>query len=234
MADFNDVLEIVHSEGYWRVVLRPTQFHKARLRDKAHCQRAVYNAAVGSASGHYPTLVDRPTDEGTDWIGTGVNVLTVIEYWRFFQSGQFVHHIATKEDHMGRLGLWHPQFFVPGEGRRYLAITATVHLLTDLLEFAARLAYGEILVPSASLTIEINRMDGRQLTFMMPGRRLPEVYWFKDDRIELTRALAAENLIGRSDEIAIELATDLFSRAGWNAPWAILAEDQRRYKENRR
>jgi hypothetical protein len=160
--------------------------------------------------------------------------MAFIEYWRFYQSGQFVHHIAIKEDHMGRLGLFHPQFFVPGEGRKYLAITSTLCMVTDIMEFGARLAYRNVLAPAATVQIELHGMAGRQLTFMTPDRRLPESHWFKEEMVQLRQAFTRDEIIGRSAEIAVDLTSDLLSKAGWAAPRALLLDDQARYTERRR
>jgi hypothetical protein len=233
-VDTENLLALIHGNGYWRVLLRPPIFEQARLRDKAHCLSVVHQASVASEGWQYPIVGHAPSDEGPDWVGGGANVMTFIEYWRFYQSGQFVHHIATKEDHMGRLGLFHPQFFVPGEGRKYLAITSTLCMITDIVEFAARLAYRNVLVPSAALQIELHDMAGRQLTYMAPSRRLPGSYWFKEETVQLKQAFKTDDVIGRAAEIAVELTSELFSRAGWAAPGALLIEDQARYTERRR
>ena len=134
---------------------------------------------------------------------------------------------------MGKLGLFHPQFFVPGEGRKYLAITASVCMITDITEFAARLAYRGILVPRAVVRIELHKTAGRELTFMMPGRRLPNSHWFKDDIVRLDGSYTTEELIGRTREIAVELSIELFKLAGWDAPKSLVVEDQSRYTANR-
>ena len=168
-----EILQLIHSAGYWRVNFRPSVFQQARLRDRDQCHALVYETAVATEGGRYPILSNTPYEQGTDWIAGAANYSVFIEYWRFYQSGQFVHHLALREDHMARLGLFHPQFFVPGEGRKYLAVTASICMVTDIVEFAARLAYRGVLAPRALIAIELHNMAGRELTYMVPGRRLP-------------------------------------------------------------
>jgi hypothetical protein len=229
-----EILDLAHSEGYWRVNIRPSVFHPAQLRDKNDCQRVIWQSAVTTDGWQYPITSDRVTEEGRDWIARAANISNIVEYWRFYQSGQFVHHVALREDHMGRAGIFHPQFFVPAEGRKYLAVTASIHMLTDIVEFAARLAYREVLDPRAVVDIELHKMAGRELTYMMPGRRLPESYWFKDDIVSLGGEYEPKDLIARPGDIAIDLSLRLFNSAGWDAPRTLISEDQNRYTANRR
>jgi hypothetical protein len=229
-----DLLELIHRDGYWRVDLRPPIFQKARLRDKDNCRYVVYETAVATEGWRYPIIDDDLYDQGTDWIAGAANQSVFIEYWRLYQSGQFIHHLALREDHMGRLGLFHPQFFVPGKGKRYLAVTASICMITDIIEFAARLAYREILVPQAVICLELHKMAGRELTYMMPGRRLPGSFWFKDESVRLEHIYSSEELIGRPRDIAGDLAIELFRNAGWDAPRSLVMDDQSRYTAARR
>jgi hypothetical protein len=156
-----------------------------------------------------------------------------LEYWRFYQSGQFDHYLALREDHMAKHGLFHPQFFMPAQGKKYLAITASIYMITNIVEFAARLAYQNVLTPTVVLKIELHKMAGRLLTYMQPGRRLPDVSWFKNEVVELRRVWPTEEVIGRSQELAIDLASELFSQADWTPPLQLLAEDQSRCTASR-
>jgi hypothetical protein len=227
-------LGLIHGDGYWRVLLRPSIFQPARLRDKSQCLSVVHQSSIDLAGWHYPIVGNDPSDEGADWVGGGGRAMTLIEYWRFYQSGQFVHHIAMREDHLARSGLYHPQFFVPREGQKYLAITSTVCMITDVVEFASRLAYRNVLAPSGTLLIELHGMASRQLIYMDPSRRLPESHWFKDERVQLNQVFTREEIIARPAEIAVDLAGELFGKAGWTAPRALLIEDQGPYTQHRR
>jgi hypothetical protein len=229
-----EILTLVHSEGYWRVRIRPSVFHSAQLRDKDDCHRVVHQSAVTTEGWQYPIASDRLTEQGPDWIGEAASISTFIEYWRFYQSGQFIHHLALREDHMGRLNLFHPQFFIPGRNRKYLAVTASVCMLTDIVEFAARLAYRGVLVPRAIIGIELHKIAGRELTYMMPGRRLPGSFWFKDEVVELGGEYEPEDLISRPADIAVDLSMNLLNRAGWEASRTLISEDQSRYTASRR
>lgn len=230
MGNSDSILNLIHSLGYWRICLRPPNFQKARLRDKDHCQSVVYQAAVSTEGGwQYPVVNYPPYESGPDWVSGSANISTYIEYWRFYQSGQFIHHLALREDHMGRLALFNPQVFIPGEGKQYLGITSSICMITDIIEFAARLSYNQILTPRAVIKIEMHSMAGRELTYMTPGRRLPKSHWFRDEVIHLEHTYSSEQLVGQARDIAIDLSIELFTKADWIAPRSLVEEDQRRY-----
>lgn len=228
-----ELLKQIHKSGYLRVHIRPTEFHAARLRDTTHCHSVILQAAVATNGWQYPIVMDTVDERGPDWIAGKANLDYLIEYWRFFQSGQFVHHLALREDHWGPLGIYHPQFFVPAKDRKYLSVTQAISTVTDIIEFGARLAYRGVLVPRALLSIEFHGMAGRELTYMTPGRRLPASFWFQDESVRLEGSYKVEELIGRPREIAIQLSGDLFKRAGWDAPATLVADDQSQYTANR-
>lgn len=229
-----NLLGAIHEHGYWHVNLRPSIFQKARLSNTAHCQAAIYQASIATEGWHYPVLLEgTELEHGPDWIAAGASALVRIEYWRFYQSGQFDHHLALREDHMARFGLFHPQRFIPEPGKKYLAITDSVCVLTDIVEFAARLAYQGVFIPGVSVAIKLHGMAGRELTYMTPGRHLPKSYWFKDDVVHLERTWTTEELIGRSRKLATDLAAELFGLAEWAAPKQLLVEDQAQYVASR-
>ena len=107
-------------------------------------------------------------------------------------------------------------------------------MLTDIVEFAARVAYRGVLAPRAVIGIELHKMAGRELTYMVPGRRLPGSFWFKDEVVDLEGEYEPEDLIGRPGDIALDLSMTLFNRAGWEAPRTLISEDQNRYAASRR
>ena len=74
----------------------------------------------------------------------------------------------------------------------------------------------------------------RDSTYMVPGRRLPGSFWFKDEVVDLEGEYEPEDLIGRPGDIALDLSMTLFNRAGWEAPRTLISEDQNRYAASRR
>ncbi len=92
-------LDKIHSTGYWRVHIRPTQFETTRVESLARCHEILGDSSVRLRGWDYPHLGHRELANGEDWVESGADFRGHVEYWRFYQSGQFVHHFAFEEDY---------------------------------------------------------------------------------------------------------------------------------------
>ena len=104
--DRDALLAKVHTHGYWRVVIRPSSFDPKRIPSLGDCWEAVEACTVSLRGWNYPHIDRRPElrANGSDWIASGADFMGSIEYWQLFQSGQFVHHFAFREDHEDGMG----------------------------------------------------------------------------------------------------------------------------------
>jgi hypothetical protein len=118
---------------------------------------------------------------------------------------------------------------VPGEGKRYLNILRTLMIVTCIWEFAARMANQRLLEPSASISIELHGVDGRELTYMTPKYGLDGRYWGRNESIQIDRSFSADQLRARPRELALEACLEIFSSFGRaNPPRTLFAEEQAR------
>lgn len=93
------LLAKIHGAGYWRIAIRQSRFEGLRITSLAKCWEIMEGTVVSLRGWNYPHVSDRDRVWGQDWIGSGADFRGNIEYWQFFQSGQFVHHLAIREDH---------------------------------------------------------------------------------------------------------------------------------------
>src|ERR1043166_6582061 len=105
-----EVEKKIRSRGYWRVVIRPSSFiaERARLRDLEQIAR---DTVVQLRGWDYPHFPRDGVTRGNDFIEalTDSGWIQHIELWRLYQSGQFVHLFAMRED-------WLEGVPVPGLG----------------------------------------------------------------------------------------------------------------------
>ena len=150
-----------------------------------------------------------------------------IEYWQFFQSGQFVHHLACREDY----DALSYQTSRPSAGP-ILDFVWTLFTCTEIFEFAARLASNEVFGPSAEVSVRLVGMNGRVLTSTNPARRLSMAYTCAIDEIEFNRSIATADLLARPAELALDCTQHIYERFGWlGSSREMLAEDQRKLLE---
>src|ERR671919_1952560 len=89
----------IQTRGYWRVVIRPANFQQVRVKNVLDLKRILESSAVHFRGWDFPH-VDYESDPeiGEDWVSQGIDWEMYVEYWRFYQSGQFLHLDGFKED----------------------------------------------------------------------------------------------------------------------------------------
>jgi len=232
--DAKELEKKIRTRGYWRVVIRPSGFiaERARLRDLEQIAR---DSVIQLRGWDYPHFPKEGVTRGNDFIEalTDVEWLSHIELWRLYQSGQFVHLFAMRED-------WVEGTPMPGLGNvkpgTLLSYESTLYTITEIFLFAARLAQRMALGPEVIVEYSLVDLLNRKLETFNPGR---------DSLFLVPRATAlghsyerivtekAERLVAGAPEIALEQALDLFERFGWDASRESLQEEQRKFLERR-
>jgi len=206
------LVEEIRSRGYWHVVVRPAVFQAGKVEYVA-LKSALEASVVRFRGWDFPhisqgTVVHRDRD----WIRQEVTFRHYREVWRLHQSGQFVHMSGMLED-------WLPQEgsvnFGPGER---LGVGHTLFRMTEVFEFAARLALGsagdEIMVVVAHLF----GLKGRKL---WSDKNSPLGQMTYDDLVatvpdyRIERRLSRAELAAQSWELAVGATGELFNRFGW-------------------
>ncbi len=221
------LLKKIHQHAYWRVLLRPGEFDQKRVPSLGRCKEIVTSSQVVLRGCEYPVA-----DEvmiGQDWIESSCDWDggPHYEYWRLFQSGQFVHHFSCAEE-------FHALPWTPSP-KRYLLVFNTLYTVTEIYEFAGRLAAQGVLRPSADIIVQLWGMQGRELTTQHPFEwprlrgRISSM-----EMIEHHVTVAAASLVGSATELGLDAATAIFEHFGWlNPPRDSLEEQQKKLLERR-
>lgn len=220
----------VHSTGYWRVMIRPTVFDKVRVSTLAQCREIVRGSIVSLRGWDYPHWKETEVRNGQDWIEGGSDFVSHVEYWRFYQSGQFVHHFAMAED-------YEQKAFGPqrrSQGAPLLSILSTLFSVTEIYEFAARLCAKDILQPSVEINVRLFGTEGRTLTFWQPGRHTWGTYTCTLPDVQYEQQHGLDELLGGAQGLAISTVVSLFERFNWVAPpLSLLQNEQQKLIEHR-
>ncbi len=231
MIDADVRISKIHSVGHWRVNIRPTQFTDKLIPSLTECWRLVETSKVVLRGWDYPHVNEREKANGQDFIQSGIDWQEYghVEFWRFYQSGQFVHHFAGLEDYHEL-----PWSASDGKPERYLLWVSALYTVSEIYEFASRLAAKEVLRPKAHVSIRLGSMAGRELAGWGTQDMVPRGYTSHIEDIDLTNTHTPESLLGRSGELALDTALQVFERFGWiDAPRQWLAEIQREFLEKR-
>jgi hypothetical protein len=141
-----------------------------------------------------------------------------------YQSAQFVHHFAMREE-----------YEAASREPRGLDFVNTVFTFTEIFEFAARLATRGLLSPSCEIMVGLHDCEGRRVISWEPGRYLSGDYISTQDSITYERSFDVEELVAHPQEAALDATVYVLERFNWaTPPTGILAEEQAKLVERRR
>jgi hypothetical protein len=232
----NKVLEKIKSRGYWEVVIRPTHYEKVRISDLSQCLKIVEDCTVKLRGWDYPHISNKtPPYNCVNYVESIVDWDVYKEFWRMYQSGQFVHLFGCHEDWFEEETplFGHSQYYRL-KPRQVLEVIMTLYSFTEIYEFAARLAQKNLFGKSAFLSITLHGMKNRRLTFFQIGRHLLDEYICHIEEIPREKEIPIETLLGNGHDIALDETLEIFKRFNWNSPPRdILKKDQQKLLEGR-
>jgi hypothetical protein len=236
----------VREHPHWRVVFRLASYQAERIPSLGACWKTVEQNRVSLRGWDYPHVSRRDGErgQGTDWIAAWSSFMSRYEYWRLFQSGQFVHLFSVREatesawreklksltaGHLGHMkGVdWEA---VPG----YIHITNFIYSMTEIFEFAARLCQAGIYDGPVSVSVELKGVKGFVLTTDW-DRAWHSYYAATEDAFGKTWEVASDELVAKSPEKSLEAMLWFFERFGWLDPaLQVLRQDQENFLKGRR
>ncbi len=214
---------------HWRVNFRPQEYVDEAVPSLGECLRIIEKNRVRLRGWDYPHLGSRENEReyGKNWAGSWSQFMGHYEYWRFYQSRQFLHLFSVRESteeglreklqaetasHLSYIrGInWNK---VPG----FISIINSIYRITEIIEFAARLCQAEIYKGQVEIIIQLNKIKGFVLTTGW------ERAWFQycaasEDVLGRTWAIESEALIRDSAQHCLGIVVWFFERFGWLDP----------------
>jgi hypothetical protein len=206
--------EKIRSRCYWQTVVRPVQFQQTHIKDYSRLLPIVREASVRLRGWDFPHVDDRweAKRAGNDWVGEELAWQDHLELWRLYQSGQFV----------SLRGLWHDwqgSSEVNPEGAgptNSLPLWDSIYRLTEIYEFAARLALTEAGDALMRVEVMVGGLQGRVLAQDHPRKTGLRKYVFLADDFSYpapdSDPIPIETLVGQPRELAAEALVELFRR----------------------
>jgi|YelNatPaOPRAMG01_1025707.scaffolds.fasta_scaffold80303_2 hypothetical protein len=231
-----EVLKKIKSRGYWEVIIRPNQFKENRINDISTCLKIMESNAVKFRGWDYPHIDHNPPPYiGIDYVESTVDWGMYKEFWRFYQSGQFVHYFGCHEDWFEeQVTIFGRSEYSKIKPFTILEVIMTLYTMTEVYEFASRLAKQNIFNGTLSISTNLHGMNNRALTFFEIGRSLVRGYICRIDEIPRKQEISVETLLDKKREIALDETIEILKRFNWmSASKEILKEDQRKLIEGR-
>jgi len=229
----NSFLQKIKTRGYWEVNIRPIEFLNNRIESLGVCKEIVRELSVRFRGWDYPHYdSNNPPVSGIDYVEQNLDWQDKLEFWRYYQSGQFVHYFGMWEDWQDQRNLWGPG--IPNKPGEILSIIGTVYHFTEIYEFASRLALKGYLGKECKISISLHSTNNRTLAMLDPSRLMFNNYKSALEIIPHDVILTSENLISQSAELALDHIVWVFQRFNWdNVSRSVFQEDQRKLIEHR-
>lgn len=205
MTNDSSLVEKIHSGSYWRVLMRPERSER-RFASLAACRDKVQESRIALRGWDYPHIGEIVAGNG--WIASGIEWENQIyEYWRLFESAQFVHHFTTVERF--RELPWKPA------PQKYILFDGIVYTSTEVFEYGKGL-FGD-LTPTESIYVEVtlNNVQGHTLTQW----DLFRTNWFNsyvaiEDTLTYKASIEVGDLVTQTPDRARDCARALAERFG--------------------
>jgi hypothetical protein len=192
--------------AHWEIAVRPESFDATRLA-RADLVATVHQATVQMRGWPVPYIGNGQLLRGATWVGQDIEPLRVpqMEAWRMFTSGQFtqLRVISAELEHSTR-------------GQAVIEVWEVLFYLTEVFEFASRLALTKAGAPSMTVDVRLKGAAGRTLTPGEAGRILWQDYQVTSDDIHYSVTLDRDRVVAAAREEAVAAAVDVFWNFGWD------------------
>ena len=232
------IIDKIKSGPYWRVNIRPYDFEEERIGSLSEVLKLIDQCKVSLRGWTFPHIDINNTINGQDFVQSECNSGDIIEFWKFFKSGQFIHYFSVYEDlymkskQENPSSMWETKSADKPSG--YLGITTTIYRMTEIYEFAMRLAQKGIYNKGISISIALLGIKNFKLFYFEAERVLFRSYISMVNEIKLESKLSLEELLAKGHDEAIKKCIQVFETFNWNdSPKTVINEDQKKFLERR-
>lgn len=241
-----DIIDAIRKLPHWRVNFRPATHVADRIPDVQRCLDLVRRNVVRFRGWDYPHVEERAGafEVGDSHFASWIEFRGQREYWRMHQSGQFLSLFTVREVVepgwrekllQAALSQSPPQerpeiTLVPG----FLSELNLVYTVTEIVEFAARLAQSRVFDGSVSVDISLRSVDRFMLAFDV-DRRCRLRFQASSDVVGHRWLLPCDRLVSDAAALTVEILTWIVARFGWlSPPEGAIARDVETLRSRRR
>ncbi len=221
------LLDTIKSRGYWLANFKPAIYDSKKIKSIAECKSIIINNVVQKLGWRFPyILMQRGKNGGLTpgnnffqgWINTGMHK----EFWRLYQSGQFVIYKALQED-------WYKEddwggriiggALPPPEPMSSLDVFNTTYQVAGFFIFLSRLVQQGLYDDGVVVDISLNNTKGRELLISDPLRGpLLGDYKTASNTISEEKIMTKQEILSQPKELIVKLSLRIFDSFGWHKP----------------
>ena len=229
----NELLKKIKSRGHWRVLMRPQKYIVERVATLAECETLIEKNQVQHRGWYFPHTDRSKTRNGLNYIELPTDMRGKHEVWRFYQSGQFVFWGALDEDWLEE-DPFHdsstPPKFNSGE---ILSVLSTLYRLSEIYEFASRLAQSGLFDDRLFLSITLFGTKDREMRFWVPDRSMGINCLCDEPSLPREKTFQTVDFIPKARELALKHFLWIAERFQCGVPEHVFRRDQEKFFEGR-
>jgi hypothetical protein len=168
---------------------------------------------------------------GEEWVGSWVHFMDHVEYWRLFQSAQFLHLHSVREAQNRE---WMAQLLARAMDRsqlqspRALSVENVLYTFSEIFEFAARLAQRDLF--DEALRLDIAIIGIRHFVLVADfGRAWDGGYFARQNTSRRSWEMATADLVAGSAEYSLEATGWFFRECGFESSMDVFKPEQARF-----
>ena len=227
-----ELISTIKSKGYWRINFQPV-VATTKLKTLGDCCNIVEKNQVQLRGWNYPHFPRRKDEEsnvesGNNYYSGWIEWHDHIEFWRMYQSGQFLHYLALREDRGDRDG-WDIVENSNIEPNKFLSIVGTIYEITEIFEFLSKLVRENLYDEGVKVSISLHNTENRMLKMDDPVRSFFMYGEYKTGikDISFEQIYSKEDLITKSHDLSMGAILYFFDRFNWHKPpLDVLKKDQ--------
>jgi len=240
LINMEELINKIKERGYWKVIIRPTEFKEKRIPDRDDCERFINGSKIQFSGWDYPHInyIKGIVRSGPDSVASFTNLPEDgrLEYWKFYQNGQFVHYFTMLEDYRmdeeqkERVRNSFSFSIVDKKIDIFLSVLNTLYSITEIYFFAAELAKLAKFNEKTQIIIELGNTKGRTLFFWGDTFRvLPYAYTCEYEPIIEEQVIPTKELISDPANLALDFTMDIFKEFNWKNPNRdVFLQDQKK------
>lgn len=229
---------------HWRVVFRPSIFVDNKIQSISRLKEIVEQNQVRLRGWYFPHM-GRPENQGAgnNWIASWSESGGHLEYWRLFQSSQFIYLSSVREKTEKEWDTKLRKEFRPhlprlndgrmGEIPGFFSIPNFIYTITEFFEFASRLCQAGVYTETFGVTVELKNIKGFALT-ADSSRAWFNLYQATEYELGNMWQFEPAELIAKSNEASLNTIIWFFERFGWmDLNSEVLRNDQENFLTGR-
>jgi len=219
-ASKDQIIQKIVSKGYWKVQIRPNEYKEKRIEVK-EIENIAIPSVISLRGWDFPHYRDRNggpyiTKDGIEKI---TDIGQYVEYWTMTSSANFIYLGALKEDLIDNTNIVDNIMREYGQKYdRWLEVINTLYRITEIYEYAKRLALKLNIGGQIVIEIELSDIENRILWFTSFDRISFSVPMISREKKWTYKDIVNESdLIGRSDEYAFKAFEKLMLLFQWKS-----------------